>query len=161
MIEILGIFVIVGVLSIGAIAGFRYMVARHMAHEIMEAAERMAFFQWERFYRNSYDHVRLTDLGYSHDYLESSGYKITMRANIIDGTDSSDLKNIVINMRPKIFISVRLLSKNGNIYSCITPLINDPVAKRIMDIIKSHNSSVWVAPKGLYACEMNINFKDF
>ena len=92
MVEMLGVLAIIGVLSIGGIAGYTMAMNRYRANEILNAASMLSIAAQSANAGQGDDTVKLTDLGYSAETLHGATFAVTKKGQVtISGvTDLED-----------------------------------------------------------------------
>lgn len=97
MVEMLGVLAIIGVLSIGGIAGYTMAMNRYKANEILNAAQMLSIAAQSANAGKGDASVKLTDLGYSEETLHGATFAVTKTGQVtISGVEdlASTIKSI-------------------------------------------------------------------
>lgn len=82
MVEMLGVLAIIGVLSIGGIAGYTMAMNRYKANEILNAAQMLSIAAQSANAGAGDASVTLSDLGYSADTLHGASFTVTDKGKV-------------------------------------------------------------------------------
>ena len=100
MVEMLGVLAIIGVLSIGGIAGYTMAMNRYRANEVLNAANMLSIAAQSANAGQGSADVSLTDLGYTEDTLHGVAFSVTANgqvslSNVNGGTGLTDLADTI------------------------------------------------------------------
>ena len=77
MVEMLGVLAIIGVLSIGGIAGYTMAMNRYKANEVLNAASMLSIAAQSANAGQGDSSITLSDLGYTDDTLHGVSFAVT------------------------------------------------------------------------------------
>ncbi|MGN1063123.1 MAG: hypothetical protein ACI4QM_02235 [Alphaproteobacteria bacterium] len=82
MVEMLGVLAIIGVLSIGGIAGYTMAMNRYRANEILDAASKLSIVAQSANAGQGSADVTLTQLGYGSDTLHGATFTVSANGQV-------------------------------------------------------------------------------
>ncbi|MBR3913638.1 MAG: hypothetical protein IKJ28_05340 [Alphaproteobacteria bacterium] len=106
MVEMLGVLAIIGVLSIGGIAGYTMAMNRYKANEVLNAASMLSIAAQSANAGEGDSNMTLTKLGYGADTLHGVAFEVTKNgvvslSNAQGKTGISDLGETIASISGK------------------------------------------------------------
>lgn len=100
MVEMLGVLAIIGVLSIGGIAGYTMAMNRYRANEIIDAASKLSVVSQTANNGAGTNGINLSDIGFSNDTLHDATFTVenagrVVKVNGMSGGVTNALKSIL------------------------------------------------------------------
>ena len=95
MVEMLGVLAIIGVLSIGGIAGYTMAMNRYKANEILAAAAQVAVIGQTANMGDGADQTAANALGRTPDGVDAITYTASTGAILLDGVDTAGIGSAI------------------------------------------------------------------
>lgn len=83
MVEMLGVLAIIGVLSIGGIAGYTMAMNRYRANEIIDAASKLAVVSQTANNGAGATDMDITDIGFANNTLHNATFKVENDGRVV------------------------------------------------------------------------------